>query len=167
MSLTVCSQEATQSLRLQVRTLCIALFSQQAVVQEHGIPAADIAKLSAAHFYNVEAVARASKRELEAIKGLATNKIEKIQKAGTHMDKSNVSQVSCALMPRVVMGVDNVAQCLRLLFCLCQPGSVRVVVLSVRTIFPQQQLQRALLCSMEYGAHGLHISHSHCPARGK
>ena len=51
-------------------------------LQDVGINAADIKKLSEAGFKTVESVAFTSKKTLLAIKGLTENKIEKILEAG-------------------------------------------------------------------------------------
>lgn len=47
-----------------------------------GIAAGDIQKLKAAGIWTVDGLAHAPKRELEAIKGLSTAKVEKLLKEG-------------------------------------------------------------------------------------
>lgn len=51
-------------------------------MQEQGIAAADIKKLTDGGIFTVDAVAHAPKKELLAIKGLSEAKVEKLQQAG-------------------------------------------------------------------------------------
>lgn len=51
-------------------------------LQSMGIAASDIGKLKAAGIWTVDGLAHAPKRELEAIKGLSTAKVEKLLKEG-------------------------------------------------------------------------------------
>jgi predicted RecB family nuclease len=51
-------------------------------VQNVGIPASDIQKLQNAGIYTVDGLARAPRRELEAIKGLSGAKVDKLLKEG-------------------------------------------------------------------------------------
>lgn len=51
-------------------------------MQNVGIPAADIQKLQTAGIYTVDGLARAPRRELEAVKGLSSAKVDKLLKEG-------------------------------------------------------------------------------------
>lgn len=53
--------------------------------QEHGIAAADIAKLRSGGIHTIEQVAHATKKELGLLKGLSDAKVEKLQAAGKYI----------------------------------------------------------------------------------
>ena len=50
------------------------------LLQNHGVPVADIKKLMEGGIHTVEALAHAPKKELSAIKGLSDAKVDKLQK---------------------------------------------------------------------------------------
>lgn len=52
------------------------------MLQEMGIPASDIQKLQNAGIFTVDGLARAPRRELEAVKGLSSAKVDKLLKEG-------------------------------------------------------------------------------------
>jgi hypothetical protein len=60
------------------------------------IAAMDVKKLKDAGFVTVEAVARAAKKELVAIKGLSDVKVDKITEAGTHGIHQRAADVRAA-----------------------------------------------------------------------
>jgi hypothetical protein len=51
-------------------------------MQDVGIPSSDIQKLQNAGIFTVDGLARAPRRELEAVKGLSTAKVDKLLKEG-------------------------------------------------------------------------------------
>jgi DNA repair protein RAD51 len=79
-------------------------------VQNVGIPASDIQKLQNAGIYTVDGLARAPRRELEAIKGLSSAKVDKLLKEGMpamHHDEHRVDLMMCTLMQEAICTVTH------------------------------------------------------------